>query len=115
MPDLSAADRRKMAGILGRLQSDQVGEVIAAAHLASALLRKAGVTWQDLLAPAPSSSAGNGGNWRGMVAACLEYPGLLSEWEKRFLSELWRRPAVTPRQQQKLSQIAQQLQERKAW
>ena len=46
---LSAADRTKLAKILGMLGSAHEGERAAAAALASKMLADAGLTWFDLL------------------------------------------------------------------
>jgi hypothetical protein len=115
MPDsLPPSEQRKLVGILGRLGSDHSGEVVAAAHLASTMLRRHGLTWEALLAPAPLAPTGEPDDWRTLVAPCLQFPGLMTEWERKFLGDvrLSRRP--TPRQIEKVHQIAEQLRERRA-
>ncbi|MCB8878272.1 hypothetical protein [Acidisoma silvae] len=104
-----------MAAILGRLGSDQAGEVAAAAHMASAMLNRNGLTWADLLAPDVPPAESEEDGWRALVVSNLQYPGLLSDWEKRFLQQLLNRKRISPRQWQKVTQIAEQLRERRAW
>jgi hypothetical protein len=45
----NGVDHAKLANILGRLGSDQEGEVLAGARAAEAMLKKNGVTWHDVL------------------------------------------------------------------
>src|SRR5947209_2773522 len=50
---MSERDRRKLAKLLGLLGSDHDGEALAAARQAEGLRRRAGVSWSDVLQPAP--------------------------------------------------------------
>ena len=50
---LPTLDRDKLAKLLARLESDQDGEVLVAARKVAALLREAGVGWDDLLSAGP--------------------------------------------------------------
>jgi hypothetical protein len=44
-------DREKLIKLLGLLGSDHNGEIAAAGRVADALIRDAGVTWADVIAP----------------------------------------------------------------
>src|SRR5215831_19632090 len=44
-------DRGRLIKLLGLLGSDHNGEIAAAGRLADALIRDAGVTWADVIAP----------------------------------------------------------------
>ena len=51
MNALAEADRDRLARLLGMLGSDFDGEVANAGRLADRLVRNAGLTWPDVLAP----------------------------------------------------------------
>ena len=44
-------NRAALAKVLGMLDSSHAGEALAAAKLASTMVREAGLTWNDVLAP----------------------------------------------------------------
>ena len=44
-------DRERLIKLLGLLGSDHDGEIVAAGRMADALIRDAGVTWADVIAP----------------------------------------------------------------
>ena len=44
-------DRERLIKLLGLLGSDHNGEIAAAGRMADALIRDAGVTWADVIAP----------------------------------------------------------------
>ena len=45
-------DRERLIKLLGLLGSDHNGEIASAGRMADALIREAGVTWADVIAPA---------------------------------------------------------------
>ena len=60
-------NRATLAKVLEILESSHTGEALAAAKLASAMVREAGLTWDDVIAkdvqaraPAPARAAGGG-------------------------------------------------------
>ncbi len=60
-------NRATLAKVLEILESGHTGEALAAAKLASAMVREAGLTWDDVIAkdvqprvPAPARAAGGG-------------------------------------------------------
>ena len=91
--------------MLGLLGSDFDGEVANAGRLADKLVRSAGLTWPDIIAPAlpPPDHDHRGdtaadplrGDWRAMAAACTRFPHLLDKWEWQFLSGLQRFPRLS--------------------
>ena len=52
MSALAEVDRDRLARLLGLLGSDFDGEVANAGRLADKLVRSAGLTWPDVIAPA---------------------------------------------------------------
>lgn len=66
---MSAFNRTTLVKVLEILDSSNAGEALAAAKLASTMLREAGLTWDDVLAPeihgrapqAPATRATGGG------------------------------------------------------
>ena len=58
MSALAEADRTRLAQMLGLLGSDHAGERDAAGLAAHRLIRQRGLTWLDIIAPAPSTHAG---------------------------------------------------------
>jgi hypothetical protein len=92
-PALNAADRQRLAAILGRLGSDHAGERDAAALTATRFLRTRDLQWSDVIgAPAlpPRQQPASlvlvdwPARWRGAVQLCLTAVGL-TEWQREFL------------------------------
>ena len=76
MNALAEADRERLARLLGMLGSAFDGEVANAGRLADKLVRGAGLTWPDIIAPALPSPDHRGDtaadplrDWRAMAAA----------------------------------------------
>lgn len=119
---LTAAERTKLVGILGRLGSDHDGERAAAGLLASRLLRSRGLCWDDLLPPPgtgragppprpePPPAAGPGTAWRDDLALCKRHLAELDTWPAEFIVSIsgWRR-ALSVGQLTTLGQIARKL------
>jgi hypothetical protein len=103
---LTAAERRKLIGILGRLGSDHDGERAAAGLLASRLLQSAGLTWSRLLEPAVEHKLPELGTWRQTAARCLERSGSLRAWEIGFLRDLPGFRRLSVKQRYVLNEIA---------
>lgn len=119
---LTAAERAKLVGILGRLGSDFDGERAAAGLLASRLLRDRGLSWDDVIhapgsrqahrppCPEPPPAAGPGTAWRDDLAFCQRHMAELDEWPADFVASIsaWRK-SLSPEQVAKLAQIARKL------
>ena len=56
--NLTEADRKRLASILGMLGSNSAGERDNAATLAEKLRRRLGLTWEDLLGPTSPAPPG---------------------------------------------------------
>lgn len=115
MPDLSADDRRRLAGVLARLASDHAGERDAAANLATRIVRDRNVNWLDVLQPDPPAQERS--TWPpggGDLVVCLRWLGELSPWETGFVLDLRQkhRCPLSPAQAAKLHQIADALRAR---
>jgi hypothetical protein len=113
---LAEADRDKLARLLGMLGSDHLGEVANAGRLADKLVRSAGLTWPDIIAPALSPPDTNeldadpiGADWRRTAAACSRYPLLLNKWEAEFIASLLRFPRLSAKQRECLMKIVVRL------
>lgn len=122
MTALAAPDRDRLARLLGMLGSDYPGEVANAGRLADRLVRAAGLTWADIIAPAalsppddPAHRTDHGGadplrgNWRAMAAACSRYPHLINRWEAEFLNGLHRFSRLSSKQHKTLVGIITRL------
>ena len=80
MSALAAVDRDRLTKLLGLFGSAYDGEVANAGRLADRLVRSAGLTWSDIIAPALSSrehgyhgdtaSDPLHGDWRTAAARC---------------------------------------------
>jgi hypothetical protein len=116
---LAEADRDRLAKLLGLLGSDYDGEVANAGRLADKLVRGAGLTWPDVIAPALTAPDHDHrgdtaadplrGNWRAMAAVCARFPHLIDRWEWQFLSGLQRFPRLSIKQQAILVRIVTRL------
>lgn len=115
MSALAEADRHRLTRLLGMLGSDFDGEVASAGRLADKMVRAAGLTWPDIIAPALPSPAPDPradplrGDWRTAAAACQRYPHLTDQWETKFLSNLGRFPRLSAKQHGILTQIVTRL------
>jgi hypothetical protein len=85
MSALPAACRPKFAKLLGLLGSDHQGERDAAALAAHRLVMRAGLSWEQIITPAPVEKAlPELGTWRETVAECLSHAGSLRRWVSAF-------------------------------
>jgi hypothetical protein len=110
-PDL----RPKLAKVLGMLGSDFDGEIAAAGRRANAMIRSAGLTWDQVIAPAaprpepPPHPPRR--RWRRPVtpsdtaALCLMWGEVLTDWETDFCRSLVGRRRVSPKQAEVLARI----------
>ena len=90
---LSSSGRRRLVDVLGLLGSEHAGERAAAALVASRLLGKAGLAWDDVLvnrtgepasASKPKRSSG-AGNLAADQELCELHADRLGPWEQRFV------------------------------
>lgn len=106
----------KLAKVLGLLASDHDGEVAAAGRRANALLKGAGLTWDQLLTPpAPEARYRPPRRWRSpsspsdTAALCLQWSEVLTDWETDFLRSIVGRLRVSPKQAEVLERISRKV------
>jgi hypothetical protein len=106
-------DRERLGKLLGLFSSSHDGEVANAARAADALVRRAGMTWPDVVAPPQLpvlvTNIGDKANFasaREAVLFCLRYPDELTVWEINFCRNLSRqRKPASPKQRAVLQTI----------
>jgi hypothetical protein len=110
LPDLAG----KLAKVLGMLGSEHDGEIAAAGRQANQMVRNAGLTWREVIAPAapaPQQQYRPPRRWRRPVSAgdaaalCLQWPEVLTDWETDFCRSLVGRQSTSPRQSEVLNRI----------
>ena len=112
---LSAAELRRLVGVLARLESTFDGERAAAALLASRMLRDKGLTWPDVLqVESPTRAAGAADPPRyadpgSDFGLCMRHIQRLTPWERGFFQSVARVVRRTPGQSRKLQEIADWL------
>jgi hypothetical protein len=106
---LAPADRNKLVKLLGMLGSDHDGEVINAGRAASRLVRKLGLTMDEIVAPdlalPPPPPPPPPTDWRELVFELLERPHALSSWEESFLRSLLKFRQLSSKQMRVLADI----------
>lgn len=99
-------DRDRLARILGLLGSTHDGEVIAAARAAERIRIEANTTWNEVLAPLPTSN-NRGSDDDDLIWSCLAHCDLLTDWEQNFLWSIRRqRYPMSGKQLEVLRRIA---------
>ena len=117
MMPLAAADRGRLARILGMLGSSHAGERDAAALAADRLVRGRGLAWQDVLGggevpsagrfqPSPNPSPSPYGDHLADLMACGQRLDLLTAWEREFIASLASRRKISSRQREILAEVA---------
>ena len=111
-------DRESLAKILGMIGSDHDGEVLSAARKANAMVRAAGLTWQQVLLVRPSAAQSTPPAWKrpgegDHVALATELlragPGILTDWEGDFLRSLLGFKTLKPKQTERLAIIRRKV------
>ncbi len=112
---LAAADRGRLARILGMLGSSHAGERDAAALAADRMVRGKGLDWSDVLGSdgptagtfRPSNPSPNpSGSHLADLMACNQRLELLTTWERQFIANLAQRRTVSGRQREILAEVA---------
>ena len=114
---LAAAERERLARILGMTGSAHSGEALNAARMANRILRESGANWFDALsAPKPEEPESGEdqfaawGGWRAAArTVALHGGGLISEWERRFALSLTAFPRISPKQEALLRDITRKV------
>ena len=112
-PHLPPALADKLAKVLGMLGSAHDGEVAAAGRRAHSLLKGAGLTWGEVIAPpAPRQPLRPPRRWRRGVsptdtaALCLQWPEVLTDWEADFCRSIVGKRRISAKQAAVLARIA---------
>jgi hypothetical protein len=118
-PRRAEAERTRLAQMLGLLGSDHAGERDAAGLAAHRMIRQRGLTWHDVLTPSlpppdHERRADHGtdplrSDWRAMAAACLRFPHLFDQRERKFLSGLQRFRQLSAKQHAILVRLVTRL------
>jgi hypothetical protein len=114
----AVADR--LIKIIGLFGSAHDGEVVAAARQATRLLREHDCTWAELLEPIvlpppPARSRHRPAaqhapaDWRANAAACLARADLLTDWEHRFVANLFGFRRLSPKQEAVLGKLVERV------
>jgi hypothetical protein len=110
----SPVDVNRLARVCGLFGSDHLGERAAAAAQADKIVRNAGLTWPDVLAPQPLTPSRSSRNschvskiTPGEILA--RHNEILSGWERGFLSSPVRRSSWSPRQREILNEIRERV------
>jgi hypothetical protein len=99
-------DRDRLAKLLGMLGSDHDGEVAAAGRHADALVRRAGLTWADVVSDRQPALYDGCSSSAEQISFCLRNRDGLSQWEIQFLLSLHRQSyELTERQRSVLAGI----------
>jgi hypothetical protein len=103
--------RPRLAAVLSRLESPFDGERAAAGLLASRMVRAAGLSWAEVVAPdVAGPQRPDPPPWRAAVAMCRRRRDLLTDWEAQFLATLATQARVSPRQIEILDRIVAKVQ-----
>jgi len=108
-------DRERLAKVLGMLGSEHDGEVIIAARHADALVRRAGLTWRDVVTPTDGQPQLDyvGFGVANEIRFCLLHRHRLTAWEQTFLTGVRNQTApLSPRQRNRLNSIIDKLRAR---
>jgi hypothetical protein len=114
-PDLAT----KLVKILGMLGSDYDGEVAAAGRRANAMVKDAGLMWDDVIAPAvpiPQTPQRPRRRWRtpetpsDTAALCLQWRDeVLTDWETEFCRSIVGRRRISAKQTVVLERLARKV------
>jgi hypothetical protein len=112
---MTPAFASKLTKVLGMLGSDHDGEIAAAGRKAHSMLQAEGLTWGEVIAPArlapPPRSELQPRRWhkpesvRDVVALCLRWPEVLTEWAVTFLGSIADRVRLSDKQSKTLMRI----------
>ena len=108
----------KLVKVLGMLGSAHDGEVAAAGRRATAMVKVAGLTWAQVIAPAtpaPQPPHRPARRWRRVIsptdgaALCLQWPEALTGWEAGFCRSIVGKRRISAKQTVVLSRIARKV------
>jgi hypothetical protein len=108
-------DRERLAKLLGMLGNEHDGEVITAARSADAFVRRAGLTWRDVVAANDAQPRLDpvGFGVANEIRFCLLHRHRLTAWEQNFLASIRNQSApLSARQRDRLARIVDKLRAR---
>lgn len=105
---LPTLDRKRLAKCVGLLGSAHDGEALAAGRAADLLIRQAGLTWLDVIAPAlrQPRRPGESESDQDAIEHALDFRHALTEWERSFCRSIaGQRYRLSPKQRSTLAGI----------
>ena len=118
VPRLTPALAAKLVKVLGMLGSAHDGEVAAAGRRADAMVKGAGLSWDEVIAPAaprPEQPQRPQRRWRrptspsDTAALCLQWPEVLTDWETNFCRSIVGRRRISAKQTVVLERLARKV------
>lgn len=100
---LDPRDADRLAKLCGLFGSVHDGERSNAAALADQLLRRRGLSWQQIILPRQSSTI------EELIATAMSRPDQLTAWEEGFVRGIRGRQHLTQKQTEKLRAIAERI------
>lgn len=98
----------RIKDVVNRLSSNHDGEVMAAARALCRLAASEGMLVGELFININSMSM-KPRSWKDYCSALLGCKDGLSDWEINFLSDIQKRPTITPKTHNKLMEIAKKM------
>jgi hypothetical protein len=119
VPHLSPDLATRLAKILGMLGSDYDGEIAAAGRRANAMIKRAGLTWDEVISssvPIPQPPQRPRRRWRtpgtpsDTAALCLQWRDeVLTDWEAGFCRSIVGRHRISAKQAGVLARIVDKV------
>ena len=121
VPRLTPAFADKLVKVLGMLGSVHDGEIAAAGRRADAMVKGAGLSWDEVIVPAaprseqPQQQSRAPRRWRrttspsDTAALCLLWPEVLTDWETNFCRSIVGRRRISAKQTEVLDRIARKV------
>lgn len=118
MAKLSHADKQKLAKVCGMFGSNFAGERASAALQAERIVRDAGLTWFDVIAPVPEQTEPRArrqvNREREIIEFAAENLDILTQWERDFVLSVRRRGEMhgwrfTEKQRAIIDKIAEKM------
>jgi hypothetical protein len=115
VPRLTPALAAKLIKVLGMLGSAFDGEVAAAGRKAHAMLKEAGLIWDDVIVPAAPGPETRQRRWHrptsssDTAALCLQWSEVLTNWETDFCRSIVGRRRISAKQTVVLERLARKV------
>lgn len=106
---MTPAERSRLGAVLALLSSDKAGEVAAAAAAATRIQRASGLSWHQILQPAPLIEPNRAIDVEDDLDLLLDSIDELSGWEQRFAKSVAAQAKWTPKQIEIIRRTANKL------